>query len=56
MKFFLVIFLLSSFCLSKCESSKVDSFIIGGSEADIADFPYQLALYDMIRGGVNGYM
>lgn len=28
-----------------------ESFIVGGTEANIADFPYQLAYLDMTRGG-----
>lgn len=34
-----------------------DQFIVGGIPADIANFPHQLALLDMVRGVMpTGYM
>lgn len=42
------------FQLSTCKS--VDPLIVGGDPADIADFPYALALIDMVRGGPGGYL
>lgn len=36
--------------------SAPDQFIVGGIPANIADFPHQLALLDMVRGGATGYM
>lgn len=31
-------------------------FIVGGIPANIAEFPHQLALLDLVRGGASGYM
>lgn len=38
------------------QSGPVDPFIVGGIPANIADFPHQLALLDLVRGGASGYM
>lgn len=56
MKLLAVLF--AVFQLANCWSlQNVDSpFIVGGERADIAEFPWSLALLDMQRGGASGYI
>jgi trypsin len=42
--------------LSQCNPVETSPFIVGGIPANIVDFPHQLALLDMVRGGASGYI
>lgn len=56
MKLFAVLFAVFQLAHSWSLQNVETPFIVGGERADIAEFPWSLALLDLLRGGQSGYI
>jgi trypsin len=55
-QFVTILSLLVAFEISNCSPIDNSPLVVGGTPARIEDFPFSLALLDMVRGGATGFM